>query len=294
MLKNQTANQYFRQRFGCKVYRIAIDGGFTCPNRDGRIDTRGCIFCSGYGAGDFAQDKRLGITGQIERGKELVSKKMPDGGKYIAYFQAFTGTYAPVEKLERIYREAIDHPDVVALAIATRPDCLPDETLDLIMKLNRIKPVWVELGLQTIHEKTAKYIRRGYPLDVYDDAVRRLNRRGIEIVTHIILGLPNETREDMLSTSEYVGSGPISGIKIQLLHVLAGTDLAKEYNEGKFCCLSMEEYTDLVRDCIAKLPENIVIHRMTGDGARRDLIAPLWSTDKKRVINMLRRKLDIT
>ncbi len=291
--RNKTANQYFKERFGGKVYRIALDGGFTCPVRDGTIDTRGCIFCSGYGSGEFAANRELTVTEQIELGKELVKDKMPDGeGRYIAYFQAFTGTYAPVEKLRSLYEEAIAHPDIVAVAIATRPDCLPDEVIDLIASLNEIKPVWVELGLQTIHEKTAQYIRRGYPLSVYEDAVRRLSQRGIEIVTHIILGLPGETRQDMLQTAAYLGKSEISGIKIQLLHVLAGTDLAEEYKHGKFNCLTMEEYTDLVRDCIRLLPERIVIHRMTGDGARRDLIAPLWSTDKKRVLNMLNRKLD--
>lgn len=291
-MNNRTAGQYFKERFGCKVYRIAIDAGFSCPNRDGHIDTRGCIFCSGYGSGEFAGNRELSITEQIENGKRLVRNKMPEGrGKYIAYFQAFTGTYAPTDRLYSVYEEAIDHPDIVALAIATRPDCLPDEVLDLISTLNRRKPVWVELGLQTIHEKTASYIRRGYPLSVYDDAIARLARRKIETVTHIILGLPGETREDMLATAEYVGAGSISGIKIQLLHVLLGTDLAKEYAEGKFRCLSMEEYTDLVRDCISLLPEHVVIHRMTGDGARKDLIAPLWSTDKKRVLNMLNDKL---
>ncbi len=291
--RNKTANQYFKERFGGKVYRIALDGGFTCPIRDGSIDTRGCIFCSGYGSGEFAANRELTVTEQIELGKELVKDKMPDGeGRYIAYFQAFTGTYAPVEKLRSLYEEAIAHPDIVAVAIATRPDCLPDEVIDLIASLNEVKPIWVELGLQTIHEKTAQYIRRGYPLLVYEDAVKRLSQRDIEIVTHIILGLPGETRQDMLQTAEYLGKSPISGIKIQLLHVLAGTDLADEYAQGKFNCLTMEEYTDLVRDCIRLLPERIVIHRMTGDGARRDLIAPLWSTDKKRVLNMLNRKLN--
>ena len=292
-MKNKTANMYFRERFGCKVYRIALDGGFSCPNRDGKIDTRGCIFCSGYGSGEFSGNRQLGITEQIERGKELVRKKMPEGSdKYIAYFQAFTGTYAPVDELKAIYEEAIEHPDVVAVSIATRPDCLPDDVLDLIEQLNRQKPVWIELGLQTIHEKTAQYIRRGYPLSVYDDAVKRLSERGIETITHIILGLPHETRQDMLQTVAYVGAGPISGIKIQLLHVLSGTDLADEYANGIFECLSMEEYVDLVRDCIDLLPENIVIHRMTGDGARRNLIAPMWSTDKKRVLNLLKDKLE--
>ncbi len=291
-MKNKTANRYNRERFGCKVYRIALDAGFTCPNRDGTIDTRGCIFCSGYGSGEFAGDRDLGITEQIERGKNLVRDKMPGkDGRYIAYFQAFTGTYAPLEKLKRVYTEAIEHPDVVALSIATRPDCLPDEVIDLIASLNKIKPVWVELGLQTIHERTAQYIRRGYPLSAYEDAVERLAGNGIEIITHIILGLPGETREDMLRTAQYLGNSPISGIKIQLLHVLSGTDLAAEYEQHRFSCLTMEEYTDLVRDCIALLPERIVIHRMTGDGARRELIAPLWSTDKKRVLNMLNKKL---
>ncbi|MBQ6574481.1 MAG: TIGR01212 family radical SAM protein [Lachnospiraceae bacterium] len=291
-MKNRTANQYFMERFSCKVYRIALDAGFTCPNRDGKIDTRGCIFCSGCGSGEFSGNRDLGITEQIERGKELVRNKMPkEGGRFIAYFQAFSGTYAPVGRLKSLYEEAAYHPDVVAVAIATRPDCLPDEVLDLLTEINRIKPVWIELGLQTIHEKTAEYIRRGYPLRVYDDAVRALTQRGIEVVAHIILGLPFETREDMLKTAEYVGSQPISGIKIHLLHVLKGTDLAAEYARGAFRCLSMEEYTDLVRDCIKLLPDNIVIHRMTGDGARRDLIAPMWSTDKKRVLNMLKEKL---
>ena len=291
-MKHRTANEYFRNRFGQKVYRIALDGGFTCPNRDGTLDTRGCIFCSGYGSGDFASSRDLSITEQIEEGKALVSKKMPDGNsKYIAYFQAFTNTYAPVKKLKVLYTEAIDHPDIVALCIATRPDCLPDEVIALLSSLNKIKPVFVELGLQTIHEKTALYIRRGYPLSVYDDAVKRLTGAGLEVITHIILGLPGESRSDMLMSVSYVGKGPISGIKLQLLHVLKGTDLAADYEKGLFTCLSMEEYTDLVRDCIALLPEHVVIHRMTGDGSKKDLIAPLWSADKKRVLNMLNQKL---
>ncbi len=290
-MKNKTAGQYFKERFGQKVYRIALDGGFTCPNRDGTLDSRGCIFCSGQGSGDFAANRFLNITEQIEQGKALIQKKMPDGeGKYIAYFQAFTGTYAPLTQLKEKYMAALEHPDIVALDIATRPDCLPEDVLDLLEELNRIKPVWVELGLQTIHEKTASYIRRGYPLSVYDDAIKKLTERGIEVITHVILGLPGESREEMLDTVSYVGAGPISGIKLQLLHVLEGTDLATDYRNGLFTCMSMEEYTDLVRDCIALLPEQVVVHRMTGDGARRDLIAPLWSLDKKRVLNMLRKK----
>ncbi len=293
-MKNRTAGEYLKERFGQKVYRIALDGGFTCPNRDGTLGTGGCIFCSGYGSGDFACDRNLSITEQIEKGKELVRGKMPAGqGKYIAYFQAFTGTYAPVWRLREVYEEAIAHPDIEVLSIATRPDCLPDQVLDLLTEMNHKKPVWVELGLQTIHEKTAEYIRRGYPLSVYDDAVRKLSERGIEVITHIILGLPGETKEEMLQTAAYVGQGPIAGIKIQLLHVLEGTDLAAEYKKGSFDCMTMEEYTDLVRDCISLLPEHVVIHRMTGDGAKKDLIAPLWSGDKKRVLNMLRSKLEM-
>ncbi|MCR5336949.1 MAG: TIGR01212 family radical SAM protein [Lachnospiraceae bacterium] len=293
-MKNRTAGEYLKERFGQKVYRIALDGGFTCPNRDGTLGSRGCIFCSGYGSGDFACDRNLSITEQIEKGKELVRGKMPAGqGKYIAYFQAFTGTYAPAWRLREVYEEAIAHPDIEVLSIATRPDCLPDQVLDLLTEMNHKKPVWVELGLQTIHEKTAEYIRRGYPLSVYDDAIRKLSERGIEVITHIILGLPGETREEMLQTAAYVGQGPIAGIKIQLLHVLEGTDLAAEYKKGSFDCMTMEEYTDLVRDCIALLPEHVVIHRMTGDGAKKDLIAPLWSGDKKRVLNMLRSKLEM-
>ncbi len=293
-MKNRTAGEYLKERFGQKVYRIALDGGFTCPNRDGTLGTGGCIFCSGYGSGDFACDRNLSITEQIEKGKELVRGKMPAGqGKYIAYFQAFTGTYAPAQRLRSVYEEAIAHPDIAVLSIATRPDCLPEQVLDLLTELNHKKPVWVELGLQTIHEKTAEYIRRGYPLSVYDDAVRKLSEGGIEVITHIILGLPGGTREEMLQTAAYVGQGPISGIKIQLLHVLEGTDLAAEYKKGSFNCMTMEEYTDLVRDCISLLPEHVVIHRMTGDGAKKDLIAPLWSGDKKRVLNMLRSKLEM-
>ncbi|MCR5281880.1 MAG: TIGR01212 family radical SAM protein [Lachnospiraceae bacterium] len=291
-MKHKTANEYYRERFGQKIYRIALDGGFTCPTRDGTKGTKGCIFCSGHGSGDFASDRSLDITGQIEQGKRRVENKMPaGGGKYIAYFQAFTGTYAPVSYLRQIYEQAMAHPDIVALDIATRPDCLPDEVIGLLAELNQRKPVWVELGLQTIHEKTAAYIRRGYPLPVYEDALKRLTENGIEVITHVILGLPGETREEMLQTVEYVGSGPISGIKLQLLHVLRGTDLALDYERGAFSCMSMEEYTDLIRDCIALLPEHVVIHRMTGDGARADLIAPLWSTDKKRVLNQLHQKL---
>ncbi|RKI80577.1 TIGR01212 family radical SAM protein [bacterium 1xD42-87] len=283
-----TLNQYLRDTFGQKLYKIALDGGFTCPNRDGTIDTRGCIFCSGSGSGEFAGDCTMSITQQIERGKEQVRKKIKNG-RYIAYFQAFTNTYAPVGKLRSLYMEAINHKDIAVLSIATRPDCLPDEALDLLCECNQIKPVWVELGLQTINPSTAAYIRRGYPLPVYDDAVRRLKACGIEVITHVILGLPGESRRDMLDTVSYVGRSHADGIKLQLLHVIRGTDLEKDYREGKFETLTFESYVELVADCIALLPENMVIHRMTGDGDKRTLVAPMWSTDKKRVLNAIHR-----
>lgn len=283
-------NQYLRDTFGGKVYKIAIDGGFTCPNRDGTLDNRGCIFCSGAGSGDFAENRKDSVTEQIEKGKERLSGKIKNG-KYIAYFQAFTNTYGPVDELKRKYEEAIRHPDIVAVSIATRPDCLEDDVLDLIEELNHIKPVWVELGLQTIHEKTAAYIRRGYSLSVFDEVVLRLRRRGITTIVHVILGLPGETRADMLETVSYVGKSGVSGIKLQLLHVLRGTDLEKDYESGRFEVMSMEDYVNLVADCIAALPRNMVIHRMTGDGDKKTLIAPLWSGDKKRVLNALNKAI---
>ena len=285
----RTVNRYLREQYGTKVYKIALNGGFTCPNRDGTKGTGGCIFCSGSGSGDFAESPGLSVTEQIEEGKRRVEAKMPkDGGKYIAYFQAFTNTYAPVERLRALFTEAIRHPDVVILSIATRPDCLPPDVIALLAELSRIKPVWVELGLQTIHEKTAEYIRRGYPLRDYDEAVKRLREAGIYTITHVILGLPGETKEEMLETVSYVARSGVQGIKLQLLHVLEGTDLAEEYRVGKFEVLSMDEYVGLVKESLARLPEEMTVHRMTGDGNRRELIAPLWSLDKKRVLNRIR------
>lgn len=287
-MKIYTLNQYLQDTFGQKLYKIALDGGFTCPNRDGTIDTRGCIFCSGAGSGEFAGDRAMSITRQIEEGKNRVAGKIKDG-RYIAYFQAFTNTYAPVERLRALYMEAISHQDIAVLSVATRPDCLPDEVLDLLCECSQIKPVWVELGLQTIHAATAKYIRRGYPLSVYDDAVNRLKARGLEVIVHVMLGLPGETRQDMLDTVSYVGKSLADGIKLQLLHVIRGTDLERDYLEGKFETLTLESYVELVADCIALLPESIVIHRMTGDGDKRTLVAPMWSADKKRVLNAIHR-----
>lgn len=281
-------NRYLRERFGCKVYKISINGGFTCPNRDGTLGTGGCIFCSAGGSGDFAESPELSITQQIENGKKRVRKKIKNG-KYIAYFQAFTNTYAPAEILRKKFTEAIDHPDIVMISVATRPDCLPDEVIDLLKDLNKIKPVSVELGLQTIHEKSAEYIRRGYDLSCYDRAVSRLKAAGLNVVCHIILGLPGESKTDMLQSVDYACKSGIDGIKLQLLHVLRGTDLAKDYEAGKFETLSFEAYLDIIKSCVEIIPKNIVIHRLTGDGAKKDLIAPLWSADKKKVLNAISR-----
>lgn len=283
-------NKYLKDKFGQKVYKISLDGGFTCPNRDGKIDTRGCIFCSKGGSGDFAQNRNLSITEQIESGKKIVEKKIKSG-KYIAYFQAFTNTYAPVEILKAKYSEAINHPDIVTLSIATRPDCLGDDVIELLDEMNKIKPVFVELGLQTIHSDSAKYIRRGYSLEVYNEAVKKLKNIGVNIVVHIILGLPNESEEDMLESVKYVCQSQIDGIKLQLLHIIAGTDLAKDYEKGLFKTLEFDEYVELIAKCVAIIPKNIVIHRLTGDGAKKDLIAPLWSADKKRVLNAINKAL---
>ena len=283
-------NKYLKDKFGQKVYKISLDGGFTCPNRDGKTGTRGCIFCSKGGSGDFAESREMSITEQIENGKKRVEKKIKSG-KYIAYFQAFTNTYAPVEILRQKYEEAINHPDIVALSIATRPDCLGDDVLRLLDEMNKIKPVFVELGLQTIHQKSAKYIRRGYDLSVYDKAVRDLKKIGVNVVVHVILGLPNESENDMLETVKYVCESGANGIKLQLLHVIDGTDRAKDYEKGLFKTLEFDEYVNLIVKCVKIIPKDIVIHRLTGDGAKKDLIAPLWSADKKRVLNAINKAL---
>ncbi|MDD6672501.1 MAG: TIGR01212 family radical SAM protein [Eubacteriales bacterium] len=289
-MKYTSLNQYLKNRFGTKVYKIALDGGFTCPNRDGTLGTRGCIFCSKGGSGDFAESRKLSIYDQIEQGKRKVASKIKDG-KYIAYFQAFTNTYASVDRLESLYMQAIEHEDIIALSIGTRPDCLGDEVIELLERLNKIKPIFVELGLQTIHENTAKYIRRGYELSVYDDAVRRLHKAGLNVVTHLIIGLPNETKDDMLKSFEYV-CRVTDGIKLQLLHILKGTDLEAQYNAGKIKTLTLDEYCDIICDCIKIIPKSVVVHRLTGDGAKKDLIAPLWSADKKNVLNTLNKRIN--
>lgn len=284
-----TLNSYLKDRFGCKVYKIALDGGFTCPNRDGTVGTDGCIFCSKGGSGDFAESREKSISEQIADGKKRVSKKIKDG-KYIAYFQAFTNTYAPVERLRELYTEAISQPDIAALSIGTRPDCLGENVLALLDDMNKRVPVFVELGLQTIHEDTARYIRRGYDLSVYDKAVADLHKIGVNVVTHLIIGLPGESKEDMLRSVEYVCK-MTDGIKLQLLHILRGTDLETEYNSGKIKELTLEEYTDIIRDCVKIMPKSVVVHRLTGDGAKKDLIAPMWSADKKNVLNTINRAL---
>ena len=282
-------NDYCKETFGEKVYRLSLNGGMTCPNRDGTLDTRGCIFCSRGGSGDFAADSAVSVTEQIEQAKALVASKQT-GSSYIAYFQAFTNTYAPVSKLRELFTEAIHHPDIRILSIATRPDCLSEEILDLLGELNQIKPVWIELGLQTIHPKTAAFIRRGYDLPVFEHAVQHLRARNISVIVHTILALPGETPEMMVETARYIGRSGADGIKLHLLHVLTGTDLAADYAAGEFETLSLDAYITLLEACLRVLPREMVIHRLTGDGAKRDLLAPRWSGDKKRVINEIRRR----
>ena len=285
----RTANQYYREKFGCKVYKLSLDGGFTCPNRDGTLGRGGCLFCSHAGGGDFAE-RGNAIEDQLRRAKARVSAKIHNG-KYIAYFQAFTSTYGPVERLRALYEAAMVPEDIVGLAIGTRPDCLPQPVVDLLEQLNRRKPVTVELGLQTASDETARLLRRGYDLPVYLDAVKRLKAAGIEVVTHIIIGLPGEDRHMAMETTRTAVAAGTDGIKFHLLHVLRGTDLEQEYRAGRYEPLSLEEYGSILHDCIALLPPDIVVHRITGDGAKKDLIAPLWSGDKKRVLNYLNRVL---
>ena len=287
----RTLSEHYQEKFGCKVYKLSIDGGFTCPNRDGTLGFGGCIFCSGDGSGAFAasgNDVRL----QLESAKDRVRSKNKSG-KYMAYFQAFTNTYAPVEKLRALYEAALEGDEIVGLAIGTRPDCLPDEVTDLLRELNVRKPVSVELGLQTVHPESIRYIRRGYGNEVYLDAVRRLKAAGIEVVTHIILGLPGETAEMAAESARFAVDAGTDGLKFHLLHVLRGTDLQRDYEAGLFRCLELEEYGDWLERCLQEVPQNVTVHRITGDGAKKDLVAPLWSGDKKRVLNYLRDRLQV-
>ena len=354
-----------KRRFGRKIYKLSLDGGMTCPNRDGTLGNRGCIFCSSGGSGDFAAKACPDVWEQIEAAKARVRRKMPPGSSgatiapgsngatnapesngattapgsngattapgsngattapesrgnagtasecnasantapesraatspsYIAYFQSYTNTYAPLPRLRSLFERAVSHPDVALLSVATRPDCLPDETVSLLAGLNRRKPVWVELGLQTVHEDTARFIRRGYGFPVFEDACRRLKAAGITVVVHVILGLPGEDRERMLETitrmADFSRAGLIDGIKLQLLHVLKGTDLADYYQNHPFPIFSMEEYIDFVIDCAELLPPELVIHRLTGDGPKSLLVAPSWSGNKRLVLNTLARR----
>lgn len=284
-------SDYYQQQYGCKVYKLSISGGMTCPNRDGTCGTKGCIFCSRGGSGEFAAPDSLSVAEQLEQAKTRVRAKLGAGGKYIAYFQPYSNTYAAPDILRRLYREAITPGDVAGLSIATRPDCLGGDVLSVIDEINRLKPVTVELGLQTIHAETARYIRRGYPLPVYDEAVESLHQLGVEVVTHLILGLPGEDDEMILDSVRYVGR-VTDGVKLQLLHVIEGTDLAAEYRAGKFEVLTLEHYADLICKAIELLPPGVVVHRITGDGDKRSLIAPMWSADKKRVLNYLNRLME--
>ena len=285
----RSLNRFLREQFGEKVYKLALDGGFTCPTRDGSKGTGGCTFCAG-GSGDFAIPVGDKVAEAIEMAKAVVADK--GARKFIAYYQSYTGTYAPIERLRNLYTETIRHPDVAALSIGTRPDCLEDETVALLKELNTEKPVWIELGLQTIHEETALAIRRGYPLEVYDDAVRRLRAAGISVIVHMIIGLPGETPEMIRQTAAYIGRSGVQGIKFQLLHVLEGTELAEEYRAGAFEVLSLDAYIRILEACIESIPPEMVVHRLTGDGAKRSLIAPTWSADKKRVLNEINRAFD--
>lgn len=287
----RTLNEHLREKFGCKVYKLSIDAGFTCPNRDGTIGTKGCIFCSEDGSGEFAEHTCGNIINQLERAKKWVESKNKSG-KYIAYFQSFTNTYAPIERLKKLYYEAISPDYIVGLSIATRPDCLSDECISLLSEINDIKPVSVELGLQTASDKTAEYIRRGYKTEVYESAVKRLKSAGLEVVTHIIIGLPFEKGDMAVQTTKLAVNSGTDGVKFHLLHILSGTDLEKEYKEGKFRVLELEEYAEILKNCIEVLPPNITVHRITGDGAKKNLIAPLWSADKKRVLNFLKKYLE--
>lgn len=286
----KTLNEHYKEKFGSKIYKLSIDAGFTCPNRDGTCGTGGCIFCSNDGSGEFAISGS-DIEAQLEKAKQKVKAKIKSG-KYIAYFQSFTNTYADVSTLKELFYAAIKPDYIVGFAIATRPDCLPEEVIKLLSEINKIKPVSIELGLQTSNDKTAEFINRGYKTEVYFDAVKRLKQENLEVVTHIIIGLPFETEEDVLKTTSDAVNCGTDGVKFHLLYVLKNTKLEEFYKRKEFECLTLEEYASILKKCINLLPKNIVVHRITGDGAKRDLIAPLWSADKKRVLNYLNKYLN--
>ncbi len=283
-------NRYMHELFGEKVYKLAIDLGLSCPNRDGTLDTRGCIFCHN-GSAHFAKNNP-DVNQSIEDAKLLIKDKTK-AKRFIAYFQSYTNTYAPVEYLEKVFTTALSREDIAAISIATRPDCLPPDVIALLARLNKIKPVWVELGLQSTKEESVKYIRRCYPNNVYENAVRCLNKAGIEVITHIIIGLPGEDKKDVLSTLDYAVKAGTKGVKLQLLHILKETDLYTDYQKGLFKCLDIDGYMDILFACIKRLPKDIVIHRLTGDAPKAYLVAPLWSADKKTVINTINREMKL-
>ncbi len=284
-----TVNEYCRITYGKKLYKLALDGGFTCPNRDGTLGTDGCIFCSRGGSGEFAESGG-DIDAQIERAKKRVADKNKNGG-YIAYFQSFTNTYAPVNVLRQKFLPVALRNDIDVLSIATRPDCLPDETVALLKELNKIKPVWVELGFQTSNPESVKFIRRGYENEVFRDAVRRLASCGIYVISHMIIGLPNETPDDMENTLRYMLDSGVNGVKLQLLHVLKDSDLYEKWLRGEFSALTLDEYLDILSHLVSIIPDNVAVHRLTGDGSKKTLAAPMWSADKKHVINAIHKKL---
>ena len=283
-------NYFLRNKFGEKIYKISLDGGFTCPNRDGKVAKGGCTFCSARGSGDFAGSRILSITEQFADRKEMMEKKWKDG-KYIAYFQAYTNTYAPVEELRKKYEEALAQKNVIALSIATRPDCLDDDILDYLEELNKKTYLWVELGLQTINDKTARNFNRGYDFETFDSSLKKLQERGIEVVVHTIFGLPGETKEDMLKTVDYVAHSGAQGVKFHLLHLMQGTKMVEQYESGELQLLSKEDYIDLICKGIAMIPEEMVVHRLTGDAPRQSLIGPMWSLKKWEVLNAIDDRL---
>lgn len=293
-MEYRSLSTYWKEKFGGKVYKLSLQSGCTCPNRDGSIGRGGCIFCSEGGSGDFAAHYAP-IQEQITEARKRVDHKFPKGAQpmYMAYFQSYTNTYGNVDRLRSLYLETIQLPEIVGISIGTRPDCLPIEILEMLSELNQIKPVTVELGLQTVHKSSADYIRRGYDLEVFEKAYQNLSNRGIEVVVHVILGLPGESREDMLETIDYLArlQPTLPGIKLQLLHILEGTQLAEDYRRNPFPVFTMEEYTDLVVECLKHLPKETVVHRLTGDGPKSLLIEPKWSGDKKKVLNLLQKKI---
>ena len=287
----RTLSEVLKQQYGEKLYRISLTSGCTCPNRDGTLGIGGCTFCSGSGSGDFSP-AFLPVREQIEAGKQRIQAKT-NAKKFIGYYQSFTNTYGDQERLKKLFEETVDQPEIAILSIGTRPDCLEQDMVDFLSSLNKKKPVWVELGLQTINEQTAEKVRRGYKLPVFEDAFRRLKEAGLSVIVHVILGLPGESKEDMLSTVRYLSSldPELDGIKLQMLHVLKGTDLAKEYEENPFHILTLEEYTEIVIDCLKVLPARTVVHRFTGDGPKKLLIEPQWSWDKKKVLNYMNKAI---